>query len=456
MSNRWRRREGGGLSALIGALGGDSHVLAIYDARKNVVAAAGLVQTWDDARGPAGFGPQIVGFGATKPAYDGVSKITTSGANWLQTTKQAAFDLGGATTTVLLGATQAGGGFPVTLADDPYTNPIAYMALVNDDGSHLFVNGLQTLGPRADGATRRLYVIYRANGLTAVGNGSLTSYGEVWGRAHAVVDGNDGKTAGTRALCIGGLPNSGALAFGTSAIVQFILHVDHQISAAEHDAILAYVAAVGLAPTYDSSASAIFCHGNSRTLGTGSTTPGGATAYPAVLQSTHAALSGYDVLNMGIGGRQAVTMLAQVDGIVCAAYNAARAKNFYIHWELINDLGTGGYSAAQALAHIQGACQAAKSRGFKVVVCTEIPWASDGLCGGFNAQRLSVNTSIRSAVTNGWADAVVDLAANTNLQTPSNATYFNADFIHLVDAGYVEVVNNATNGIWTQLNALGV
>ena len=40
-----------------------------------------------------------------------------------------------------------------------------------------------------------------------------------------------------------------------------------------------------------------------------------------------------------------------------------------------------------------------------------------------------------------YADALADLGANANLQNSANLTYFNADGVHLTDAGYAVVTS---------------
>lgn len=448
------------IQVLVAAMGGDARVPFVYSATKNVSVSGGLVQTVDDMRGSSGFGPQLVGNGATKPAFNsGPKTISTSGSNWLQTAKSAKMDLSTNGTLIVIAATPNPAYYAITVADDPYTNPVGYYPAVGGDGTG-FQTGTAT-NPRVapDGATMRLVINSRAAVVASGGAGATYRYLDVWGRVRQIVDGQEpGATAGNRALCIGGLPNSGALALGAAVTWQFAMYVDHQIGSAERDALAAFIAAEGLAPVAATRAKTILCDGNSLTYGTNSTNPGGSTAWPAVMKSANAALSAYDVMNLGFPGKAGVTMLGHLDGRILSDYDSGRAKQFYVYWEGINNMGqwvTRG--DAGLLADIRDACLAARNRGYKVVVCTVLPWASDGLCGGFNTQRLTLNTSIRTAVANGWADAVADLASNPNLSTTTNGTYFSqVDFTHLTDAGYADVANNATYGIYPRLNALGL
>lgn len=439
------------LSDLLAALGGTTHVPAIYDAGVNVTALAGLAQTWDDARGPSGFGPQLVGNGTTKPAYDSTNKlITTSGSNWMQTAKHAAFDMGANLTAVFIGAVQPGASYAITLADDPYTGPTGFDILYGSQnpGTYIMDQSMPLLTP--DGSTLRLAIgVYPKTGLADAGG--IWGYSEVWGRARSIITGALGPASGSRALTLGGLPNSGALALGQAVIVQLVLIIDHQISSAEHDAILSYVAASGLSPIYDNSAPVVVCDGNSLTYGTASSFPGGATAYPARLKAAHPELAGFDVTNYGVPSKKGVTMLATGDGRILSMMNPSRARNVYIYWEGINNMAEWpARGDAGILADVHDACLAAKNRGFKVLVCTTLPWGTTS--GGFETQRLTLNTGIRAAVTGGWADAVVDLTANPRLSNPLDPTYFFAsDQTHLTDAGYEEVANNSIYGIWPQL-----
>ena len=85
-------------------------------------------------------------------------------------------------------------------------------------------------------------------------------------------------------------------------------------------------------------------------------------------------------------------------------------------------------------------CNARRSLGFKVAVCTILPRTGGTPPVGFEENRLALNALIRSGFT-GFADGLVDLAYSSNLSTTTDTTYFNVDQIHLTNAGYNIVAN---------------
>lgn len=453
--NRWRRPSGAAVPALdtlITAVGGTASVKAVYDGRTNVNVIGGLVQTWDDARGSSGFGPSFTGFGATKPAYDATNKIiTTSGANWLQTVVSAKFDVSGDLTYVVIAAVPAAAIYSgINTSPDPYNVGLAYFPVMGSDGTDTYVSNIPNGGVPADGATLRLAIADARQSAVIGAPGGAYAWAETWGRARKDLGGgasaNVPGTAGNRALTIGGLPNSGALVNGGIVKVQFIMVIDHSLTQAEHDAVLAFVAAAApLAPSLDHTHPAIFWDGNSIVYGLKTTAPA-TKAPPAIMKSANAALSTYDVRNYGVSGQSGTTMLTVTPLRLFSAYNASRPKNFYIYLEGNNDSGN---PAATVQANIHDLCLAAKTKGFTVIVCT-IP-ASSGIVGANETNRLANNAYIRGAVAGGWAHAVADIASNPHLQNPADLTYYDADGIHMNDVGSADLANNATWGVYPAL-----
>lgn len=109
-----RRRRGvtsalpAGNATLVADLGGDSVVLAFYDARNNVTSSGGVVDAWDDTRGGAGYGPQLTSSGTARPAYAS-SVITGDGVDdVLKSSASATFAINGACSLIVIGAFEEG------------------------------------------------------------------------------------------------------------------------------------------------------------------------------------------------------------------------------------------------------------------------------------------------------------------------------------------------------------
>lgn len=115
--------------------------------------------------------------------------------------------------------------------------------------------------------------------------------------------------------------------------------------------------------------------------------------------------------------------------------------NVAVVWGGLND-ATAGASATTIYNRLVSWCQGRRAAGFRVVVCTEIDAqsAATDAVGWHSTIYPALNTLIR----NNWstfADGLADLAANSALQDATNTTYYNADKVHLVSAGYAVVSN---------------
>ena len=113
-----------------------------------------------------------------------------------------------------------------------------------------------------------------------------------------------------------------------------------------------------------------------------------------------------------------------------------RSKNVLTVWSGINDIG-GGATGAATYTLIANYCTAAKLAGWTVVVCTLPSCDPAGWSVGKTAERLALNTLLRA--DHSWSDGLADLDGDPRLQSPTDTTYFDADRIHLTDAGYAVV-----------------
>lgn len=105
-------------------------------------------------------------------------------------------------------------------------------------------------------------------------------------------------------------------------------------------------------------------------------------------------------------------------------------------WIGVNDITN--YNAAQEYALIKQYCIDARTAGWKkIVICTEID-AQDNM-DWHNTMWPALNALILA--DHSFADAVADLGGQTELKDATDVTYYNADKIHLTDAGYTVVGN---------------
>lgn len=120
-----------------------------------------------------------------------------------------------------------------------------------------------------------------------------------------------------------------------------------------------------------------------------------------------------------------------------------------IVWGGTNDL-QGGASAATTYSRIVTYCQARKAAGWKVIVLSILPRQASST---FETDRQTVNASLladfptTTAFTNirrggTYADVFVNVGADATIGAPgsqNNTTYYDADTIHLKNAGYAIV-----------------
>lgn len=140
--------------------------------------------------------------------------------------------------------------------------------------------------------------------------------------------------------------------------------------------------------------------------------------------------SGYSKTNWAISGQTLAVCYTNRANITALA--STFRKGVVVIWAGTNDVVV-GTSSADIITLITNYCTAMKTAGFKVVVLNIL--ARAGLTAPLITVRSAVNASIAANFHN-YADAFVDVTANAHLQDPTNETYFNADHIHLIAAGW--------------------
>lgn len=167
---------------------------------------------------------------------------------------------------------------------------------------------------------------------------------------------------------------------------------------------------------------AVICHGNSLTVGIGSS-----TKWPAVMSSlTPMVATGVTAVNAGVSG-QAIsaaggngTMMATAPTAVDAALQADKT-NILFAWEFVNELGLNGLSAENAKSAWISYCAARKSaaasagKKLKIITCTIPPGKiSGGYTGAddvtYNTTLVAINKWMRNNYRS-FADQICDFAA---------------------------------------------
>jgi hypothetical protein len=150
-----------------------------------------------------------------------------------------------------------------------------------------------------------------------------------------------------------------------------------------------------------------------------------------LISRRHAGLSGQGTASMITRGTTYVDAYYKVDTV-----------NTVVVWIGVND---SAQTPQYIYDNIKTYCLARKAAGFKVLVCTEIDAQHAGSGNWHSTIYLALNVLLRADYS--FADGLADLGANVNLQDATNLTYFNADKIHLTDAGYSVVAGIVLTGL---------
>lgn len=181
--------------------------------------------------------------------------------------------------------------------------------------------------------------------------------------------------------------------------------------------------------------------GNSLTFGSNATSS--EAAYPWVCSKL--LRSGEPIWNFGTVSQTTPQMTTAAASQVYPLYDSLRPC-IVLAWEGLNDMFSGGSSAAQAYANLQIYYLAAKARGFLVIAATVIDCQNASRPGSFDADRATLNTNLRANYAS-FAHALADYAAVAALSDANDTAYFQADKIHLTDLGYAAVAATARTAI---------
>ena len=156
----------------------------------------------------------------------------------------------------------------------------------------------------------------------------------------------------------------------------------------------------------------------------------------------------FDVVNYGLGGSMTTDLAYMFDARDAPLYRRNAGRNVIRLWAGTNDLGS-GHTPQQALDGIRSYCRKAKAAGFQTIVSDMISRT------GLDSNMLALNALLTTQDTG--CDLVLDLASDARLGAVgayANATYFQADGIHLSQTGQQNIVAPAETRAINLLAAL--
>lgn len=185
--------------------------------------------------------------------------------------------------------------------------------------------------------------------------------------------------------------------------------------------IVDYVCRVGFQNVSGTNRSLVFI-GDSLTAGSGAT-----FGYPYYFTNLYASGLNYQWgTNAGVAGMKLSTMLANYTNV--AQPWIVNSNAYVMLWAGINDIGVGS-NAVQVLRDMSNYCRLVHQDGGIVVVGTPTKAISVT-----PAQQVEINKLAGLISQQNWWDYLLDTA--NSLPSPPNATLYNADGVHLLDAGY--------------------
>lgn len=114
-----------------------------------------------------------------------------------------------------------------------------------------------------------------------------------------------------------------------------------------------------------------------------------------------------------------------------------KINDIVILWEITNDLNSNDLTSQQGYDNLVTYAGLVHALGAKVVMLGFIGRDNAGQDADINTRGFGVNTLINAdhSWCDGWVDLGADAAFNSQAAA-SNATYYNADKIHLTNVGY--------------------
>lgn len=200
--------------------------------------------------------------------------------------------------------------------------------------------------------------------------------------------------------------------------------------------------------------------GNSLTSGTGASA---GQDYPnQTLTLINIGVAGFN--NFAVSGQTTPQMESDAATQIDPLFNAGYHLNALLAWEVTNDLVVNGANGATAYSNFKTYCQHRKDAhaGMVIIIFGVLP-RNTGVAG-FETNRGIVNVDFRAdfsgatsdpkifTATSGvtYADYFVDLGADTrigDLGDNLDTTYYNADGIHMNNAGYAIVASYAKTAL---------
>lgn len=264
-----------------------------------------------------------------------------------------------------------------------------------------------------------------------------------------------GSTA-TGVWTIGGEPSHSAINMVGWTVAELIAY-DSALSSDNKTSVQAYLTAkYAIIPE-----SVLWCAGDSLTVSYSTNVSDPTQTYPALLTGDLSTLTsttwynGGDDFAVAEVGADTARILQLMQLNMTPHYGGSQRNNTCVVWGGTNDIGAGG-TAAAALSGTLACVNEAYNNDFVlsnglVPVLNMLPRQDLGAGNAaFEASRTTYNAGLAATVSG--KGLVVNVAGITELQDPTNTTYYLSDKVHLTNAGYALVANAVYEAIEAYIN----
>ncbi len=181
----------------------------------------------------------------------------------------------------------------------------------------------------------------------------------------------------------------------------------------------------------------LVCDGNSITVGQDATPNSDVGGWPNQLRITqNIANRVWSVKTTAVSGRPTPTCTSLIPSTITPQFNRGYGMNIVTFFEGVNDVVTNAATLATCQSNWIAYVAAARAVGYKVLSITPTPTNNTG--NGANVIMPQLAQWVRD--TPSISDfAIIDTAGHASLSNPSNLTFYQADGLHLTNAGYAVI-----------------
>ncbi len=157
------------------------------------------------------------------------------------------------------------------------------------------------------------------------------------------------------------------------------------------------------------------------------------------------------IFKTSLGGSTTEDLADRAEVFVDPIHSDVARSNILVVWIGVNDIAFHHRNAKTTFNNLRNYCNARKSKGWRLIICTEVSMKGSTIFGQCDKIRNVYNNDIRSG-WNEFADGIADLGANACIGSSGayKDTLYFCDGIHLTDAGstlVAAVIDQAINSL---------